>query len=393
MSFDAQAWANRQTLQSETHPPTKPKPAPSLPKIMPPRPSQPISGSEFQKTQPERRPNEGAQASLGPPRPRREFPAPIPSSALKIEEAESPWFWEGFLAPGAITLLYALWKVGKSTLIGHLLRAMDQESEFCGLATTPCRVIYVTEESEAIWAERCRKLGIGDWCRWQIRPFVYRPNFADWHTLLNHLSQILREKPADLVIFDPLTGLWPVRDENNASDVQEALQPLRHLGPPGLAILLVHHLRKGDGAEATGARGSGATCSFADILVELRRYAPGDRGDRRRVLSGYGRWSSIPAELVIELNDNETEFRACGTRREVCERDLTPVIQAILPSEPPGLTIVEIRKSWDGLAPRNQTLRAILAQGAGSGAWRREGPGRRGAPFTFWRPPTAEPSE
>jgi hypothetical protein len=28
-----------------------------------------------------------------------------------------PWLWEGYLAPGALTLLTSLWKSGKTTLV------------------------------------------------------------------------------------------------------------------------------------------------------------------------------------------------------------------------------------------------------------------------------------
>jgi hypothetical protein len=105
------------------------------------------------------------------------------------------------------------------------------------------------------------------------------------------------------VVFDTLANLWPVRDETSAADVGAALAPVHRL-TPGRAVLLVHHLRKSDGAEGTGSRGSGALAGFVDIIVELRRQKPAlDPGQRRRVLSGYGRYDAIPAEWVVELTD------------------------------------------------------------------------------------------
>src|SRR5450755_3582489 len=36
-------------------------------------------------------------------------------------EAQPDWLWQGYLRPGAVTLLTSLWKSGKSTLLSVLL--------------------------------------------------------------------------------------------------------------------------------------------------------------------------------------------------------------------------------------------------------------------------------
>ena len=46
----------------------------------------------------------------------------IPASALG-EGDQVTWQWDGWLATGFITLLVGLWKAGKTTLRGHILKA------------------------------------------------------------------------------------------------------------------------------------------------------------------------------------------------------------------------------------------------------------------------------
>lgn len=133
----------------------------------------------------------------------------------------------------------------------------------------------------------------------------------DWLGFLAHLAA----DPADLVVFDTLANLWPVRDENSAAEVGACLAPLHKL-TAGRAVLLVHHLRKSDGAEGTGSRGSGAIAGFVDVMAELRRQKPTvDPGQRRRVLTGYGRYDGIPDEWVVELAEKDGRGGRSSTGR------------------------------------------------------------------------------
>jgi hypothetical protein len=193
-------------------------------------------------------------------------------------------------------------------------------------------------------------------------------------------------EPTDLVVFDTISNLWPVRDENDAGEVQEALMPLRQLTIEA-ALKLVHHLRKGDGAEVTGSRGSIALPAFADTILELRRYQPGDRRDRRRVLTGHGRWDETPTEVVLELTADGSRYVVHGDRGDVAGKDLRRVITGLLPNEPPGWTAEKVRVELpEKAAPGKQKLLDALRDGSEAGDWRREGEGRKGSPFTYWVP-------
>jgi hypothetical protein len=331
-------------------------------------------------------------AAEGPP-PAREagMSEPIPASQLKANEDGLSWLVHGILRRGEATLLSALWKSGKTTLLAHLLRTFEKGGNFIGRQTQAARVLYVSEESEGRWAARRDAVGIHDHCEFLIRPFKTKADHGGWQRLIDHLAGLVGRRGYDLVVLDTLANLWPVRDENDASAVQAALMPLHAVCGSHAALCLVHHLRKSDGAEATASRGSGALTGWVDTIIEFRRYLPADRKDRRRVLSGHGRDDATPDELVVELT--ECGYRALGDRDEVRGRDLSGVLAGLLPPRPPGVSADQLLDPWPegcGTRPGRTALMAALHDGAGKGTWVQTGEGRRGSPYLFFRPPPPE---
>lgn len=222
------------------------------------------------------------------------------SELLAPEQAED-WIWHGYLPRGAVALLSALWKVGKTTLLSHLLRACGAGGEFLGRPIKACKVLYVSEEGERHWVRRRDSLGLTDNVGFYLQPFGARPNAATWGEFVKQLAADVATHGFDLVVFDTLAKLWPVQDENGAGEVDAALMPLWDVTKAGAGVLLIHHLRKSGGSEYTGSRGSGALSAFADILIELTRFDAADPKDKKRVLRAKGRYEETPDELVIEL--------------------------------------------------------------------------------------------
>lgn len=310
------------------------------------------------------------------------FGDPIPASMLRAGDPALSWIWNGFLRRGEVTLLAALWKAGKTTLLAHLLRALGKGGEFLGRQLIPSRVLYVTEESEARWAARRDAVGLEDHIHFLVRPFATKPRHERWEEFLHHVGGLIESNGYDVVVMDTLANLWPVRDENDASAVQAALMPL-HSMIDRVALQLVHHTRKSDGSEATASRGSGALTGFVDTIVEFRRYLPGERGDRRRVLSGYGRHDETPQELVIELTDGG--YVAHGDRESIQCRELGDIIATVLPPRRPGLNADQILEAWpEDTRPGRNRFFAALKAGVDCGAWQRSGSGKKGSPYLFW---------
>src|SRR5438094_1400525 len=57
-----------------------------------------------------------------------------------------PWLWESYLPKGALTVLAAQPKVGKSTLVYPLTRAIVRGERFLGYATAKTPVLILSEE-------------------------------------------------------------------------------------------------------------------------------------------------------------------------------------------------------------------------------------------------------
>jgi hypothetical protein len=280
-----------------------------------------------------------------------------------------------------------LWKCGKTTLIAHLLREFGRGGNFLDRRVMPTRVLYITEESEARWAKRRDALGMGDWISFRVQPFVFKPSWSDWEAFLGDVRAEVEREQIGLVVFDTLDKLWPVMKENDAGEVARALMPLRKLGA---ATLLNHHLKKGDGKEATGSRGSGELTAFVDTIVEMRRFNPDQADDRRRVLTGYGRSDAVPAELVVELAKDGGGYTVHGAKAAVASTDLRQLIVSCLPFDPPGFDFQKIFDLWPtDAAVRRKTLKAELNAGVKDGRWRRTGEGKKGDPYRFHRLPLA----
>jgi AAA domain-containing protein len=262
---------------------------------------------------------------------------------------------------------------------------MRRGEMLCGYEVTPGMVLYVSEESQSRWAKRRDALGIDDNVYFLSRPFKGKPTMAKWRAFIAFIENEADRIGANLIVFDTLSALWPVANENDAGEVQAALMPLWNLASK-FAVLLVHHLKKGDGTEGTGSRGSGALPGFVDTIMELRRHDPNDRQCRKRVITGYGRDEETPAEVVVELDPETNEYRCLGDRKSMKREEIRQTILTILPRERPGLTLDEIKESWpEGEFPRKGEMLQTLADGAEEhGDWTRDGTGKKGNPYRYF---------
>lgn len=314
-------------------------------------------------------------------------------SELDAQSESAKWLWTGYLARGGITLFSALWKAGKSTILSHLLKSLDGgKAEFLGQPVVPGRVLYVTEEHEHIWAERRDKLMIGDHVGMACRPFKMRPTMQEWRDYLKVLSEQVRKYQFDVVVFDTLSKMWPVREENDAGQVEEALMPLWSMAQEEVAILLVHHSRKSGGEQFVGARGSGGLPAFCEILVEFSR-ASDDVKDPQRVLKGMGRYQETPVKLLVELtpagyvahgDPDDVQVRASHKKADWKER----LRECLGKQGSTWATFKELRErvGRDGEAGREEDMRATLNKWFDGGEVERKGKGSKGDPFMYRLP-------
>lgn len=302
-------------------------------------------------------------------------------SIADIGPAQEPdWIWPGYLARGSITLFTGLWKAGKTTLLGHLLRDLDRGA---GLVDhrIDAPVLVCSEEAPGVWARRRESLRLPPSVHLVIRDGFARPTKQQWELMVSQLAETARSLDAGLVVFDTLPSLWPVANENDASEVLEALAPLRAITDAGAALLLVHHPRKGGGTEGQATRGSGSLPGFVDIILELRRNAPTDAADTRRVLTAMGRFDSTDPERVVELG--EGGYTMLGPRAQTRQADTESTILGLL-AQLDRPTCDEILAEWPTeVTPGRTSFRSILRAGADRGAWQMTGSGVKGDPYRF----------
>lgn len=291
------------------------------------------------------------------------------------------WIWPGYIAKGHSTVLCGLWKAGKSTLLGHILRDVEHGGGLMP-AAPGVQTLVVSEESPNHWIRRRDKLGLGDSVRVIARPFKGRPKLREWGEFCDHIADTVRRFDISFVILDTLPSLWCVDDENDAPTVTAALMPLQSIMAAGAGLLLVHHTRKGDGVDGQAVRGSGALPSWVDCIVELRRYAPGSTGDRRRTLKAYSRFDETPPESVLELG--EDGYRVIGDKAEATQADRLNTIERILNPGTPPLTSGEVLSRWPNEPkPGKRTIEQDLKAGATSGRWSMMGAGKKNEPHRF----------
>ncbi len=188
----------------------------------------------------------------------------------------------------------------------------------------------MSEESPLHWYRRSQKLSFGGHLCWFCRPFRGKPRTDEWLALLDQLLELRQQHALDLVVIDPLAAVLPGRNENGAGDLLAMLMPLQRLTTQGVSILLLHHPRKGDPVAGQAARGSGALCGYADILIEMQCYGhPGD-DDRRRCLHAYSRYEETPRHLVIELTADGNDYVCHGDAKAEAFAQNWRLLRAIL---------------------------------------------------------------
>jgi hypothetical protein len=298
-----------------------------------------------------------------------------------------PWLWQGYLAPGNLTLLTSLWKAGKSTLISVLLARMKTGGTIAGLPVSAGRAVVVSEEPAEKWVERSRRVDLDGHVDWFCLPFAGTPTEDAWLELLGRIARLHEERPVALLVIDSLANLSPARSENDAVQMLRPLQPLRGLTERGVSVLIAHHPKKGRTLPGQAARGSGALAGFVDIIVEMRPLSRRP-DDRRRLLRSFSRHPTTPPSLVIEWTPDGADYQSLGTSVELDYERGWPLLHAILDDSEGPLTRRDVLRRWpeSAWAPSKLTLWKWLSRAVQEGRVLQDGRGTRRDPFRYQLP-------
>lgn len=298
-----------------------------------------------------------------------------------------PWLWHGYLAPGYTTMLTSRWKTGKTTLLSLLLSRMGAGGELCGATVRPGRAYIVSEEDAQLWRRRDERVGFGDHVSWLCRPFTSIPNGRDYQELIQHIIRVQQRQSLDLVVFDPLAYVYPGMDENSATAMRVALEPLRQLTKRGLAVLILHHCRKAPAASGTAARGSSALPAHVDIAIEME-LPDANATSRRRRLSAKSRFEETPAERLIQLDELSKHYAIVDKANEDDFSNGWTIMRMVFEDAIGKLTRKQVELHWpdDYPRPNDITLWRWLDLACERQLLSRGGAGRKKDPFMYWLP-------
>jgi len=138
---------------------------------------------------------------------------PLRSSDLAFRgEPKLEWIWQGYIAPGNVTLFTGLWKTGKTTLLALLLA---RRNAACGLANStpklagldvkPGKTLVITEEDSSLWAQRFHRYNYTDQVYLISRPFNSIPSEEQWRSLLDQVHVMHEAEAIDLLIADQVS--------------------------------------------------------------------------------------------------------------------------------------------------------------------------------------------
>jgi hypothetical protein len=287
------------------------------------------------------------------------------------------WIWDGVIAEGAITLLSAPEKTGKTTLLSLLLDRRREGGLLLGRPVLPGRSILCSEESDDLWALRQPPLNFGPQLEYH-RP-AEDPTLDGWRRFINHLFE-LDEGYFHLLVIDTAMSFLPA-NVNNRATLRQALNEMRALTRLPVGVLLLHQAS----AARSRSRTRGPLAAFADILIDIQ-IPPGNYLTRRRHFDGVGRYPGTLQHVAAELNPEGTDYVLLPDAAP--EAAVAPALVTVrhLLSESPGpLTCQEIVARWPATErpPRYDSLSRSLVRGCELGMLVRTGAGTKAEAFRY----------
>jgi hypothetical protein len=318
----------------------------------------------------------------------RHIPALVPELVDRLDTPTAPsnieWLWHGLIARGQITLFTSQWKAGKTTLITGLLHQLAAGGTFLDRPVTPGTVLIVSEKSRDTWAERVRRMPIGDHCRLLARPFPRRPTAEAWDRLIELGMEMQAAGQLDLLVIDPLAKFIPGSSDGDINSLEQMLDPLRCLTDGGAGVIILHHPRKRKSEEGSAARGHSGLLAAVDIIIELSRFGSLQSDERRRKLFAMSRYPETPKRMVYEW-DKSGGFIFLGDPLGARFKENWDVLHAILAKRTVAATHHELLMDWpaDQDKPSSATLYDWLNRAFEQKLLRRHGTGRREDPYRY----------
>ena len=227
----------------------------------------------------------------------------------------SDWIDKGLVLRGALTMVSAKMKIGKSTFCRDMAVSVATGREFISRQTTQGLVLYLALEEPSTEVERAfRKLGVTNDTEILIKLEDYEisPKF------IQDLRAIVQDSQPKLVIIDTVTRV-PRKKHFESGDYfasSEWLEPLLHIAhQENVALLTLYHNRKGT---VRGLRQDEKLITLQEDILEFIRTNPDCNINqiKKEVRGNSQKIGNLVRNLVEEERIELTkEGRSTGTYR------------------------------------------------------------------------------
>lgn len=221
-------------------------------------------------------------------------PKPI-QDWLRFIGPEIKYLWKPYIETNGITLLAGNAKEGKSTFAAHLAKAVVSGEIFLDSQITPGKVLFIElEEPSQRFGVRCKVVGI------EGEAWLHLGKLSANSVFYSELEQFIQAKNINLVIINSMVRYMDIENENDARQIEDAIEPLLDLrNRVTCAFLIIHHASK-----LGTVRGSTHIQAMVDTILLLRKLNEEDSYGPRELLAK-GRDSSIPPKITFKREENK----------------------------------------------------------------------------------------
>ncbi len=278
---------------------------------------------------------------------------------------------EDILIIGGLSFLAAQPKVGKTTFLRHLCKAVAHGELFLGKKTTKGVVAYLALEEHVEWMKKeFKKLGVKE----ETDIYIHaEPAPSD---AVEHLVSILEEIKPVLLVIDTMQKLVRLSDLNDYAKVNNALEPILSLARKyNCHIILTHHMNKAiEGDNGRKILGSTAIFGACDTVIFLE-----NKSDER-VLSLVYRYPPVnPIERSVLHLNAETSELSLQTVREQKKQTLDSELLSLIGQH----SEISKEKLLERAGQRKSEAIKALDRLTDEGHLLKSGSGRRGSPTKY----------
>ena len=302
-----------------------------------------------------------------------------------LSEYDLPDAWQlpRMLPAGAVSLFSADPKCGKTQLMLSLLNSANIGRDVLGeRVPMGISVAWLTEEKRPSIRRALRRVGMDfdnlpqDWWIGSLYDREARP---DWPNLAQHLYTRWHAQGGspDVLVVDTI-GRWAAcEDWNSYSRVVEATAPLHEISNafPRMAVMAIHHNKKGGGDIISAASGSNALTGAVDHIISMTKPTSEEGDDNTRKLRFLSRFDTEDDALMVRWDPATGDYAIVAAGAGV--KDL---IREILADAGQPITAAAIHEQLpvqaDGTLFDISNVRSRLSEGAKIGLWSQ--PGKEG---------------